>query len=46
MTFWNGVKPKVGTDPTVLRLKVGFSELAAGVGGGLEALTFTNVRSY
>lgn len=40
------MKPKVGSDPTVLSLKVGFSELAAGVGSGLEALSFANVRDY
>lgn len=39
------MKPNlVRSDPTVLSLKVGFSELAAGVGDGLEASSFTNVR--
>ena len=41
----DGLKPNlVGSDPTARILKVGFSELAAGVGGRLEASSFANVR--
>lgn len=40
-----GLKPNlVGSDPTAQILKVGFSEVAAGVGGRLEASSFANVR--
>lgn len=39
------MKPSlVGSDPIALSLNEKFSELAAGVGGGLEASSFAKVR--
>lgn len=41
------MKPsRVGSHPIALSLKEGFLELAAGVGGGLEASSFAKIRGY
>lgn len=46
-TLRDVVKPnQVGSGPMALTLKVGFSELAAGVGDGPEASSFANMRHY